>query len=140
MSMGVDELISAILRLPRADRARILDALRSADIGAANAVRDGAATYQIQRSEESMTLITLPLPDDLADRARDAGLLASKSLEEILRRALEEHYAAEPIDVAPGQERRLVRGENGYLVVEAFPGEPQITTEEVKKAWEDMEW
>jgi hypothetical protein len=140
MTMGVDELLAAILRLPRDDLDRLLEALRSAHTGAANAVRDSAATYQTQSPGEPMTLVTVPLPDDLAEQARNAGLLAGKTLEEILRRALEEHEAAAAVDIAPGQERRLVRGANGYLVAEAFPGEKPITTEEVKKILDDMEW
>jgi hypothetical protein len=139
MTMGVDELIAAILRLPRDDLARVLEALRAAEARAANAVRESAATYQIEHPEESMTRVTVPLPHDLAEQARDAGLLG-KPLENILRKALEEHEAAAAADFAPGQERRLVRGENGYLVVEALPGEPPITTEEVIKTWHDMEW
>ena len=84
-----------------------------------------------------MTLVTVPLPDDLTEQARDAGLLAGKTLERLIRRALAEHKATA---VTPRQKRRLVRGENGYLVVEALPGERQITTEEVIKIWHDMEW
>lgn len=137
--MGVDELIAALLRLPRDDLARVLEALRAADTRAANAVRDGAAaSYNAEPLGESMTLVTMPLPDDLAEQARNAGLLSGKPLEEILKRALEEHEAA--VTIAPEQERRLVRGENGYLVVEALPGEPPITTEEVIKLWHTMEW
>jgi hypothetical protein len=49
MSIGVDELIAAILRLPRDDLARVLAALQAADPRAANAVRESAATYQIER-------------------------------------------------------------------------------------------
>lgn len=138
--MSVDEIIVAILRLPPDDLARLRRALDAVNDTAANAVRDSAATYQTERPGEPMTLVTVPLPDDLAERARDAGLLAGGSLERIIRRALEEHAAAAVVGIAPGQERRLVRGENGYLVVEALPGEPEITTEEVKKIWEDMEW
>ena len=138
--MGVDKLIAAILRLPRADRERLLAALHTADTSAANAVREAAATYQTKQPGESMTLVTMPLPDDLAQKARSAGLLAGRPLEQMIRKALEEHEAAAAVDIAPGQERRLVRNENGYLVVEALPGEPPITTEEVIKAWKDMEW
>lgn len=137
--MGVDELLAAILRLPRDDLERLLEALRAADTRAANAVRESAAIYKTEPSGEAMTLVTVPLPDDLTEQARDAGLLAGKSLEQLIRKALEEHHAAGAAYIAPGQERRLVR-KNGYLVVEAFPGEPQITTEEVTKIWHDMEW
>lgn len=89
MTLGVDELIAAILRLPRDDRARVLAALQAADTRAANAVRESAATYQVEPPEESMTLVTVPLPDHLAEQARDAGLLAGESLERMIRRALE---------------------------------------------------
>jgi hypothetical protein len=138
--MGIDELIAAILRLPRADRDRLLEALRAAHTGAPNAVRECAATYQTEPAGEPMTLVTMPLPDDLAEQARNAGLLAGKTLEQIIRKALAEHQATAATDIAPGQERRLVRNEYGYLAVEAFPGEPQVTTEEVIKIWQDMEW
>jgi hypothetical protein len=60
MSIGVDELIAAILRLPRDDLARVLAALQAADPRAANAVRESAATYQIERPGEAMTLVTMP--------------------------------------------------------------------------------
>lgn len=136
--MGVDELLAAILRLPRDDLERLLEALRAADTHAANAVRESAAIYKTEPSGEAMTLVTIPLPDDLAEQARDAGLLAAKSLGEIIRGALEQHNAAAG-DIAPGQERRLVE-ENGLLVAEAFPGEKPITTEEIKKILDDMEW
>ena len=139
MGMGVDKLIAAILRLPRADLDRLLEAVRAADTRAANAVRDSGATYKTEHPGEPMTRVTVPLPHDLAEQARDAGLLG-KPLESILRKALKEHEAAAAADIAPEQERRLVRGENGYLVVEALPGEPPITTEEVIKIWHDMEW
>lgn len=138
MTMGVDELIAAILRLPRDDLARVLEALRAAEMRAANAVRESAAAYNTEPPGEPMTLVTVPLPDDLAEQARNAGLLAGKTLEEFLRKALAEHDAA-VTDIAPGQERRLVE-EDGYLVVDAFPGEQPITTEEVKKILNDMGW
>ena len=141
MTMGVEELIAAILRLPREDLARVLAALQAADTRAANAVRESAATYQIERPGESMTLVTMPLPDDLAEQARNAGLLAGKSLEQLIRKALEEHHASSATPLAaPRRKRRLVRNEYGYLVAEAFPGERPITTEEVKKILDDMEW
>lgn len=136
--MGVDELLAAILRLARADLERLLEALRAADTRAANAVRESAAIYNTERPGEAMTLVTVPLPDDLTERARDAGLLAGKSLEQLIRKALEQHNI-EVDNIAPGQERRLVE-ENGLLVAEAFPGEKPITTEEVKKILDDMEW
>ena len=137
--MSFDELVAAILRLPPEDLARLRHALNAAHASTVNAVHDGAATYQSEPPGESMTLVTVPLADDLAERARSAGLLAGKPLEEVLRRALEEHDAAEAAGIAPRQERRLVR-ENGYLVVEALPGEKPISTEEVKKILDDMEW
>jgi len=86
--MGVDKLIAAILRLPRADRDRLLEALHSADTRAANAVHEAAATYQTKRPGESVTLVTVPLPEDLAEQARNAGLLAGKPFEQMLRKAL----------------------------------------------------
>jgi hypothetical protein len=38
-----------------------------------------------------MTRLTLSLPDDLAQQAKDAGLLDDKSVERLLRRALNAH-------------------------------------------------
>lgn len=138
--MSFDELVAAIARLPRADRSRLIEALRSAHTGAANAVRDGAATYQTERPGESMTLVTVPLPDDLAERARDAGLLGGESLERMIRRALDEHYdIAVAAGIAPPIRRRLVE-RDGFLVAEALPGEKPITTEEVKKILDAMDW
>jgi hypothetical protein len=142
MTMGVDELIAAILRLPRDDLARVLEALRAAEARAANAVRESAAAYNTEPQEEPMTLVTVPLPDDLAEQARNAGLLAGKTFEEILRRALEKHEAvaaAAAAGITSRRRRRLVE-EDGFLVAERLPGEKPITTEEVKKILDDMEW
>jgi hypothetical protein len=140
MATTLDDLITAIMRLPPEDLARLRRALNCAHDTTANAVRDGAATYQTEAQGESMTQLTVALPDDLAERARNAGLLAGKSLEEIIRRALEEHHdAAVAAGIAPPTRRRLVE-EDGFLVAEALPGEEPITTEEVKKILDDMEW
>lgn len=137
MNMKFDELLAAIQRLPREDIARLIEALRSAPTGAAYAVRESAATYQIEPHGEPMTLVTMALPDELAEQARRAGLLAGKSVEEIIRRALREH--SEATISANLRPRQLVE-RNGYLVAERLPGEKPITTEEVKKILDDMEW
>lgn len=84
-----------------------------------------------------MTHVTLALPDDLVKQARDAGLLAGHAVEEMLRRALQAHF--ETASATSPRYRRLVE-KNGYLVAEALPGEQPITTEEVKKILDDMEW
>jgi hypothetical protein len=42
-----------------------------------------------------MTRLTLFLPDDLAQQAKDAGLLDDKSVERLLRRALRERRAGQ---------------------------------------------
>lgn len=84
-----------------------------------------------------MTSVTLVLPDELAKQAQEAGLLAGKPMEDLLRRALQERIKAAPL--APNQQRRLVR-ENGHLVVEALPGEQPMTTEEIRNHLDDMEW
>lgn len=134
MATKLDDLLAEALRLPPADRERLLELLEAAQVAEANVVRDGGATYQ----SDPMTLVTVALPDDLAEQAKNAGLLAEKSLEEMIRRALQESNPAST--TLPHQlERRLVR-ENGYLVVESFPGEKPITSEEVKKVIDDMEW
>lgn len=143
MTITVDELIAAILRLPREDRERVLEAMRAADTRAANAVRESAATYyQTKRAGESMTLVTMPLPDELAEQAKAAGLLAGKTLEQILRKALEKHEAAAAAAAAgiTSRRRRRLVEKGGFLVAEAFPGEKPITTEEVKQILDDMEW
>jgi hypothetical protein len=137
MVMSIDELIAAILRLPPEDLARVHRALNSVHAAATNAVRDGAATHQGEPRGASMTYVTVVLPDDLAEQARNTGLLASKSLEDILRRELQAHCEG----VAPsGQRYRRLVEKNGYLVAEALPGERPITTEEVKKILDDMDW
>jgi hypothetical protein len=134
MATKLDDLLAEALRLPLQDRQRLFDLLKAAQIAEANAVRDGGAPpYQ----SRSMTLVTVALPDDLAKQAQDAGLLAGNALEEMLRRALQAQGAADP-DIQR-KYRRLVE-RNGYLVAEALPGEKPITSDEVRKILDDMEW
>jgi hypothetical protein len=87
-----------------------------------------------------MTHVTLDLPDDLAEQAKDAGLLATQPLVALIRKALQEQGTVAPGAIEPGQQRRLVRNKNGYLVVAALPGEKPITNEEVRRILDDMEW
>lgn len=133
MATKLDDLLAEALRLPPADRERLLELLQAAQVAEANAVRDGGATYQ----SNPMTLVTVALPDDLAKQAQDAGLLAGRALEEILRRELQAQDANNP-NIQPSYRQLVER--NGYLVAEALPGEKPITTEEVKKILDDMEW
>lgn len=134
MATKLDDLLAEALRLSPQDRERLLAILKAAQIAEADAVRDGGTTYQ----GDFMTLVTVTLPDDLAEQAGNAGLLAGKSLEEMIRRALQEYNLPASTALPPHRERRLVR-ENGYLVVESFPGEKPITAEEVRQILDDME-
>lgn len=124
------DLVIEILRLPREDREWLMDALEKARANETSGVRDNAARYN------AMTLVTVALPDELAKQAEEAGLLAGRALEQMLRHALQAQGAG---SVPAIQFRRLVE-KNGYLVAEALPGENPITTEEVKKILDDMEW
>lgn len=132
MTAKLDDLLTEILRLPSWERRQLLDRLEAAQ---SQMVRDSSeGTYQI----DSMRFVTVALPDDLAKRAQEAGLLGNKALEGILRRALQTHGQDEGAG-PPLQQRRLVE-KNGYLVAEALPGERRITTEEVRDILDDMEW
>jgi hypothetical protein len=133
MATKLDDLLAEALRLPPTDRERLLELLKAVQVAEATAVRDGGATYQ----SAPMTLVTVALPDDLAKQAQDAGLLAGRALEEMLRRELQAQDASNPN--IQRKYRQLVES-NGRLVAEALPGEKPITTEEVKKILDDMEW
>jgi post-segregation antitoxin (ccd killing protein) len=133
MATKLDDLLAEALRLPPTDRKRLLELLEAVQVAEANAVRDGGATYQ----SDPMTLVTVALPDDLAQQAQDAGLLAGRALEEMLRRELQAQDAGNPNTQV--KYRQLVE-KNGRLVAEALPGEKPISTEEVKKILDDMEW
>lgn len=132
MATKLDDLLAEALRLPPADRERLLELVEAARVTEANAVRDGGATYQ----SDPMTIVTVALPDDLAKQAQDAGLLAGRALEEMLRRELQAQDTNNP-NIQPSYRQLVER--NGYLVAEALPGEKTITTEEVKKIIDDME-
>lgn len=134
MAGKLDDLLAKILNLPVQDRERWFAALQELGISAVSAARGPAESDE----RKSMTLVTVALPDDLAQLAEDAGLLAESPMEDLLRHALHE-YSLRTYGVPPGQKRRLVR-ENGYLVVESLPGEKPITTEQVKKILDDVEW
>lgn len=130
MTAKLDDLLTEILRLPLWERQLLLERLESAE---AQSVRDGdGAAYQ----GEIMRFVTVALPDDLAKQAQDAGLLGGRTLEGILRRALQSHGEAD--STASAQSRKLVEN-NGYLVAEALPGEKRITTDEVRDILGDME-
>ena len=131
MTAKLDDLLAEIMLLPAWERRRLLDQVKEAE---PLMVRDsGEGTYQTR-----MRFFTIALPDDLAKQAQDAGLLANKTLEGILRRALQPHEA--DADEAPTPPQRQLVEKNGYLVAEALPGERPITTEEVRDILNDMEW
>ena len=129
MAAKLDDLLAEILHLPRWERQQLLSRLEAAE---SLMVRDDDATYQ----SDLMRFVTVALPEDLAKQAQDAGLLGNKTLEGILRRALQSHEGSD--DTAPPQLRKLVE-KNGYLVAEALPGEKRITSEEVRDILDDME-
>lgn len=134
MATKFDDLLAEVMHLPARDRARLLSVLKELEFSVANIVHD--PTESDPRA--SMTVITVALPEDLALLAEDAGLLSESSLQDLIRRALDE-YNLRTYGVLPGQKRRLVH-KNGYLVVESLPGEKPITFEQVKKILDDMEW
>lgn len=138
MTVKFDDLLAEALRLSAQDRERLLARLNELQTSAASAAQDRAATSADTDERNAMTHVTVALPDELVQQAQDAGLLAQKSLEDLIRKALQDHLH-ESSSITPPQERRL-KLKNGYLVVEALPGEKPITTEEVKKIWQDMEW
>ena len=64
-----------------------------------------------------MTALTIELPDQLVDEARDAGLLSSEAIETMLRERLERRHVDELFDAAD----RL-----------AATDEPAMTLEEIQ--------
>ena len=133
MAAKFDELLAEILRLPAPDRERLLELLEASQTTGTFQVREPTASYQAS----PMRSVTILLPDDIADRAQDAGLLSSKELEGILRRALQAQGARE--GTRPSRRQRRLVQKNGYLVAEASPGERRITSEEVRDILDDME-
>ncbi|HWK52181.1 MAG TPA: hypothetical protein VNR40_19940 [Steroidobacter sp.] len=130
MAAKLDDLLIEILHLPSWERRQLLEWLVATE---SRSVRDGGATYQ----GNSMRFVTVALPDDLARQAQDAGLLGNKTLEGILRRALQSHGRDD--DLPSAQQRRLVE-KNGYLVAEALPGEARVTAAQIRDILNDMEW
>lgn len=136
MAGKFDHLLAEVMRLSKQDRERFVSALKESW---ASTARMRAETRADNIESDCMTYVTVALPEDLAQQAQDAGLLTGSLLEELIRKALDEQSRQVAPDIQPSQERRLVR-ENGYLVVEALPGEKPITTEEVKKILDEMRW
>jgi len=131
MTAKLDDLLIEIMRLPPKERRELLERLEAT---ASTGVRDGGgATYQ----SDPMRFVTVALPDDLAKQAQDTGLLANKTIADILRRALRSQGPGD--ETVPSQQRKLVE-KNGYLVAEALPGERRITSEEIRDILDDMEW
>lgn len=132
MTSRVDDLIAELMSLPFEERQRVAEIL----INSASGVRNGdARLYEAQSAEkDGMKLVTVELPDELATRAQAAGLLGSKRIEELIRRALQD-----PGHVSTGEGRKLVR-RNERLVVEALPGEQRTTDVDVRDALDRMDW
>jgi hypothetical protein len=131
MTAKPDDLLTEIMQLPSWERQELLKRLAAAE---PLMVRDGGeGIYQT-----SMRFVTVALPEDLAQRAQEAGLLGNETLEAILRRALQAHDGGD--DTLPTNGHRRLVEKNGYLVAEALPGEKRITTEEVRDILDDMEW
>lgn len=66
-----------------------------------------------------MTALTIELPDQLADDARDAGLLSSEAIETLLREQLRKRGVDELLDAT----ERLA----------ATPDEPAVSLEEIQR-------
>jgi len=147
MDLKLEELIALAMKFPPESRKRLAQLLtESVEV---NQVRDSgtphAESYPVSRDlllKESigMTSVTVVLPDDLANQAKAAGLLAEKRLEELIRRALREQQSVgKPASAGATHRRRLVR-RNGRLVAEALPGEQPITDAEIRDLLNKMEW
>jgi hypothetical protein len=141
MTSKLEELIAKAMELSAQERRLLVELLaESSAVPDARAPPYGTDRNDLSAKLIAMTSVTVVLPDELAKRAKDAGLLAGKSIEELIRRALQEQGVDTPLDPGvPRQQRRLIE-QNGYLVVEALPGEKPITDAEVRDVLNDMEW
>lgn len=142
MNLKLDELIAQAMQLSAEDRRQLAELLAQSTVFQA---REAAVPYDASEAmtkypahnEPGMTAVTVVLPDDLAKQAQAAGLLGEKSLEELIRRALQEQSTSGPSNAR--QRRRLVR-QGGRLVVEALPGEQSITDTQIGNLLNKMEW
>ena len=71
-----------------------------------------------EKGAKEMTALTIELPDQLVDEAREAGLLSPEAIEAMLRERLERRGIDELLDAT----RRLA----------ATPDEPAMTLEEIQ--------
>lgn len=147
MDLKLEDLIALAMEFPPESRRRLAQLL--AESAEVNQVRDSGTSYGesypvsrdlLLKELIGMTSVTVVLPDDLANQAKAAGLLAEKRLEELIRRALREQQSiGKPSSEGATHQRRLVR-QNGRLVVEALPGEQPITDAEIRGLLNKMEW
>ena len=139
MDPTLEDLIARVMQLPAESRRYLAQLLAESGF---YGVRDSGEPQGLPPKELfGMTYVTVVLPDDLVKQARDAGLLAGKPLEELIRRALREQSIGKPSSEAGAarKRRRLIR-QNGHLVVEALAGEQPITDTEIRGLLNKMEW
>lgn len=134
MTDRLKALVDEILSLSPSERRQFESRLASET--ARYEVRDGGASY-INPSNELITMkwVTVVLPDDLAMEAQAAGVLADKTIEELIRRELSDRSRS----VERGASRRKIVRHDGRLVVEVLPGEKPITDAEVKDHLDKLE-
>lgn len=143
MDTKLKDLIARAMELSREDRKYLVE--RLAENAAAYQVRDAGTPYSVSndrlpRELIGMTSVTVVLPDDLAQQALAAGLFTGNSLEELIRRALEEQGTGNHRSERAARRRRRLICQDGHLVVEAFPEEQLITDTEVRGLLNKMEW
>jgi hypothetical protein len=132
MSKLIDELAAKIEALSPAERTILVKAL-----GRGTQVNEAALAYDTEDLAGMKSVIVL-LPDDLVRAAQDAGLLADKRLEELIRRALADQPSTRMNREPHHVQRSLIR-RDGRLVVEALPDEPAITSAEVLQLLRQMD-
>lgn len=134
MDRDLEDLIDQVMQLPLASRQQLIQLLREQ-------IREDQAQDLLPEGMHTMTSVTVVLPDDLAEQAQAAGLLARKPLEALIRRALHEHGSRVLADglTTPHRNRRLVRHE-GRLVVEALADEKLVTPAEIRSVLDRIEW
>jgi hypothetical protein len=146
MSKKLDQLIAEAMNLPVESRRRL--ARRIIESLPPSGVSDSSAEYRdtdwlttkvLSKEIGGMTSVTFVLPDELAKRAQEAGLLSETSLAELISAALKEQGVDLTTNNNSPIQRRLVR-QNNRLVVESLPGEQPISDADVRTLLNKLEW
>ncbi len=100
----VDELVARLQDCSPQEQQLLLDILlEETGQQLSFSVRDGeparyGASSELPQRPQSMVTVTVVIPDELARKARAAGLLGSETVERLIRRALQERLTPPPVD------------------------------------------